>query len=240
MARKGNMVDIEINSTFLNETMLVKMYEPESFNPVYETNVCFMQDGDDYFQMGRIATLSDQLHDSFDIVNVFFVGIHYKDRYDRLKKYHPKGEQNEAYVQFLLEEVLPLVEDLIPLNPLGIKRTLMGDSLAGTFALMTALGNPDIFQKAIIQSPLVDDVVLHAANEAKNGALEIYHSIGLQENSVITTELGELDFIKPNQQLHESLNNKFHHYTYNEIPEGNHTWKYWQNEMEDVLTHMFS
>jgi len=240
MARKGNMVDIEIKSTFLQETMLVKMYEPESFDPIYETNICYMQDGDDYFQMGRIATLSDKLHDSYDIVNTYFIGIHYKDRKDRLKKYHPEGEQHGAYVKFLLEEVLSTVEDLIPLNPLGIKRALIGDSLAGTFALTTSLTYPDLFHKAILQSPLVDDVVMEIVTGSSNKSLEIYHSIGLQENSVATTELGDLDFVVPNQQLQGILMDRFPQYTYQEIPKGNHTWKYWQNEMEEVLVHMFS
>src|SRR5690625_5883037 len=98
MARKGTMFDKEIESVFLKEKMIVKIYEPEQYDPIYETNICIMQDGDDYFQLGRIATLSDELHDEYEIVNTYFVGIHYIDRYDRLKKYHPDGEQNEAYI----------------------------------------------------------------------------------------------------------------------------------------------
>src|SRR5690625_4771481 len=119
MARKGKMFDVNIESSFLQENMLIKIYQPETFNSLYENNVCIMQDGDDYFQMGRIATVSDQLHEEDEIINTTFVGIHYIDRADRLKKYHPNGEQFEAYVKFLTQEVLPMLKEKLPLNPLG-------------------------------------------------------------------------------------------------------------------------
>src|SRR5690625_3253887 len=163
MARKGNMFEKEINSLYLEEKMLVKVYEPEEYDPTYEINVCFMQDGDDYFQLGRIATISDELHEEYDIVNTYFVGIQYADRYDRLKKYHPEGEQHDAYVKFLMKEVIPFLDEHLPVNPLGTKRTLMGDSLAGTFAFMTALAHPETFHQVIMQSPFVNDVVIQAA-----------------------------------------------------------------------------
>jgi len=240
MARKGTMFDKEIESMYLKEKKIVKIYEPENYDPTYETNVCIMQDGDDYFQLGRVATVSDTLHEDYDIVNTYFVGIHYIDRFDRLKKYHPEGEQNEAYIQFLTKEVVPLIDSIIPLNPLGVKRTLMGDSLAGTLALMVALQYPSLFHKVILQSPFVDNTVLQAAKKSDNHLLEIYHSIGLLEENVPTTVLGKVDFIIPNQDLNKVLSESFTNYIYKEIDEGNHTWKYWQQELPDVLMEMFS
>lgn len=240
MARKGNMYTKTIESQFLQETMEIKIYEPEEFDSLYETNICIMQDGNDYFQMGRVATFSDRLHDNYDIVNTYFIGIHYIDRKDRVKKYAPTGEQNEAYMAFLTEEVLPLLGETLPLNPLGVKRTLMGDSLAATLAFMTLVKYDHLFQQAVIQSPLVDEHVLHAANNINNDQLKIYHSIGLDEASVDTTELGTLDFIEPNQKLHNILQKKIKDYTYVEIPDGNHTWKHWQNEMPAIMELMFN
>src|SRR5690625_1729245 len=153
MARKGNMFDKSIKSDFLHEEMIVKIYEPEQFNSLYENKVCIMQDGDDYYQLGRVATLSDQLHESGDLVNTTFVGIHYVDRFDRLKKYHPDGEQFEDYIHFLTEEVVPLLNEIVQLNPLGTERTLMGDSLAGTLALLCSLRHPTLYHNVIMHSP---------------------------------------------------------------------------------------
>lgn len=241
LARKGKMYDQEIDSKFLQEKKVIKIYEPEQFDSLYENKVCIMQDGDDYFHLGRIATLSDKLHDEGDIVNTIFVGIHYIDRFDRLKKYHPNGEQFEAYTNFLTKEVIPLLDEILPINPLGTVRTLMGDSLAGTIALTTALKYPDLFQQVVMQSPLVDETVLEIVKQARNvDSLDVYHSIGLRETEVPTTAGERVNFVNPNEQLAEILKEKLIDYEYVKIEDGNHTWKYWQKELPSILEKMFS
>lgn len=234
MARNGKMYDKTIESLFLKEPMTLKIYEPLTIDPMYETTICIMQDGDDYFQIGRIATLSDKLHEEYEITNAVFVGIHYIDRFDRLKKYHPDGEQYEAYIKFLTEEVVPLCDELVSLNPLGVTRALIGDSLAGTVGFMTAIRFPDLFQKVLMQSPLVNDAVLEAAKQIEN--IAVYHSIGLAEESVGTTRKERIDFLTPNQKLNKIISGKISAYYYFEIQSGNHTWKYWQAELPNALT----
>ncbi len=234
------MLEKEINSSYLDEKMTLKIYQPESFSPLYKYHICIMQDGNDYYQLGRVATFSDRLHDDAEIENTIFIGIHYKDRYDRLKKYHPSGEQYDAYTKFLMKEVIPLLDDTLPTYHMGGTRALMGDSLAGTLALMMAVKYPNTFGKVIIQSPLVDDVVLKAIEDATNlEALDIYHTIGTAETSVETTKGPGVDFLTPNRQLNKLLNQKGMTYYYKEIPDGEHTWKYWQKDMEDALKTIF-
>ncbi|WP_047982358.1 alpha/beta hydrolase [Ornithinibacillus contaminans] len=240
MGRKGKMLEREIMSNFLNELMTLKIYLPEAFSPLYKYHICIMQDGNDYYQLGRIATLSDQLHDDAAIENTVFVGIHYKDREDRLRKYHPAGEQHAAYTKFLVKEVVPLLDDFLPTYHMGGTRALMGDSLAGTLALVTAINYPHTFGKVIMQSPLVDDMVLESVRNADHlHGLEIYHTIGTAETSVETTLKPDVDFLTPNRALNELLGQKGLTYTYKEIPDGIHTWKYWQKDMIHALTTIF-
>src|SRR5699024_11548508 len=106
--------------------------------PLEKYHICIMQDGDDYYQMGRLATVSDELHENFENESTIFVGIHYEDRFDRRKKYHPSGEQNEAYIKYLSHEVGSLIDEFLPNLHNEQTRTLMGDSHAGTLQLMTA------------------------------------------------------------------------------------------------------
>lgn len=241
MARKGNMYDRTIDSKHLQESITLRIYEPEEFDSLYENNVCIMQDGDDYFQIGRIATVSDTLHENYDIVNTTFVGIPYIDRYDRWKKYHPDGEQFEAYKLFMYEEVLPLLDDILPINPLGTVRTLLGDSLGATVSLMTALSYPDTYNRVIMQSPYVDDKVLRFVEQYKElTEPEIYHTYGLKELKVPTTKLGRLNFLEPNETLVKLLKEKFSTYEYEVNPDGNHTWKYWQQELPHILAKVFA
>ncbi|MDL4842958.1 alpha/beta hydrolase [Aquibacillus rhizosphaerae] len=239
MGRKGKMVENEINSSYLNEKMIITWYLPEAFTPLSSYHVCIMQDGKDYFQLGKIATLSDQLHGDGEIDNTVFVGIHYRDRYDRYEKYHPNGAQNSAYIQFLIRELVPFLDGELPTYQVGGSRALMGDSLAGTLALMTATKYPNTFGKVIMQSPYVNQTVLDAVRSAGNlDAISFYHSIGTLETAVNTTNDGELNFINPNRELNEAFQQKQSDYIYREF-DGDHTWKYWQRELPDVLKMMF-
>lgn len=240
MGRKGKMIDKEIESTYLNETMILRIYQPESFSPLYKYHVCIMQDGNDYYQLGRVATLSDRLHTNEEISNTVFVGIHYQDRFDRRKKYHPDGEQNKAYTKFLIREVVPFLDDFLPTYNMGQTRTLMGDSLAGTLALMTAFTYPNTFGKVIMQSPYVDETVLSTIENAKSvQTIDIYHTIGTNETNVGLTDGNKMDFVNPNRRLKDILNNKGITYHYYELPDGEHTWKYWQKDLPNAIKTMF-
>lgn len=237
MARKGKMFEKEIDSTYLNETKVLKIYHPETFSPLYKYNICIMQDGDDYFQMGRVATFSDQLHDDYELTNTVFVGIHYKDANDRRRKYHPDGDQFEAYTKFMVKEVVPLLDELIPTSYMGKSRILMGDSLAGSFSLTTALRFPNTFGKVIMQSPFVDEPVMKKVNQAEDfSSLDIYHTIGTAENQAKLSDGAIVDQLTPNRELNKLITEKNGSYIYHELENGQHTWKYWQNDMIRALT----
>lgn len=229
------MYDKEINSHYLNETKTLQIYEPESYSADDPFHICIMQDGNDYYQLGRIATLSDHLHTNGEIVNTIFVGIHYIDKADRRKKYHPDGSQYDAYIQFLTDEVVPFLDQLLPINQHGVNRALIGDSLAGTIALMGAISHPELFQKAILQSPLVDETILSRVTFSSNDIMDVYHTVGTNETNVPIFDNQIFDFVTPNRELHDLLQMKVEHYTYKEIENGEHTWKYWQKDLKHAL-----
>lgn len=234
------MQEKEITSHYLEETLMLTWYLPEAFSSLYKYHICIMQDGNDYFQLGRIATLSDRLHTDGSITNTIFVGIHYRDKYDRKKKYHPQGEQQEAYIQFITREVIPLLDDMLPTLHMGKSRSLLGDSLAGTLALMTAVRYPNTFGHVIMQSPYVDDTVLEKVQEAENmHSIDIYHTIGTKETEVETTDGKISDFLTPNRYLHDILSKKNISYVYHEL-DGEHTWKAWQKDLPRALTTIFN
>lgn len=240
MKRNGKMESAIIDSIYLDESLEVRWYKPESFSPLYKYQLCIMQDGNDYFQMGRIATLSDQLHSDGQIQNTVFAGIHYRDRYDRIDKYYPDGKKHEAFLQFLLHEALPVLEDDLPTLHMGAARTLMGDSLAGTLSLVAALRFPHTFGGVVMQSPLVDEAVMREVRDAKQlDSLSIYHTIGTNETKVPTSFGKEMDFVEPNRSLQEYFVTKSVDYTYRELEDAEHTWKYWQRDMKQVLIDVF-
>lgn len=238
MGRKGSMIEKQLESKHLQETLTLNIYMPATFSSLYKYHVCIMQDGNDYFQMGRVATFSDQLHEEQAIENTIFVGIHYKDKFDRRSKYHPEGDKHTAYMKFLANEVVPFLDEELPTYHMGGSRVLMGDSLGGTISLLTALKYPNTFGKVIMQSPFVDTNVLETIKASTLHSFDIYHTIGIQETAVDTTNGEVLDFLVPNRKLHELLKEKLDAYTYHEL-DGNHTWKYWQGDLKRALLNIF-
>ncbi|ASF38839.1 alpha/beta hydrolase [Halobacillus halophilus] len=239
MGRKGSMTEYTINSSYLDEEMTLKVYTPENFSPLYKYHFCIMQDGNDYFQLGRAATLSDELHGEGKIENTIFIGIHYRDKYDRQDKYHPDGKKQAEYVNFLIREVVPFLDEELPGYHMGSGRTLVGDSLAGTVSFMTAVKFPNVFGNVIMQSPYVDEHVFEVIKSSKDmSSLTIYHTIGDQEYDVETTEGARKNFLQPNRDLNNYLTGRPCSYTFHEL-EGDHTWGTWQKDFKRALLTIF-
>ncbi|MCJ8006027.1 alpha/beta hydrolase [Lederbergia wuyishanensis] len=234
---QGTITEIDFKSKELSETLSLLVYLPASFSPLYKYSLLIVQDGKDYFQMGRLARYSDELIDQKKIENIIIVGSHYKNVMDRRNKYHPSGEQNPAYIRFLAHELVPWIDQEYPTTGMGKGRTLMGDSLAGTVSLMSALKYPNIFGRVILHSPFVNDAVLDAVNNHQNPSLlDVYQVIGKEEKVVEISN--NRDFLTPNRKLHQLFKEKGFQTFYDEF-DGGHSWKYWQPDVKRALEVMF-
>ncbi|MCR2820961.1 alpha/beta hydrolase [Lederbergia panacisoli] len=235
---QGTIHDIDFKSNELDETLSLLVYLPATFSPLYNYSLLIVQDGKDYFQMGRLARYADELIAEKKMENIIIVGAHYRSVTDRRNKYHPAGEQNQAYIRFLSHELVPWIDKEYPTTGMGKGRTLMGDSLAGTVSLMAALKYPNIFGRVILHSPFVNDTVLKAVeNHQTTSHLDIYHVIGKEETVVKVSK--NRDFLTPNRELHELFKEKGYNTFYDEF-DGGHSWKYWQPDVKRALLKMFS
>lgn len=233
--KNGKIEDISIYSEALGEEMQLLIHLPHNYSPLYKYEVLIASDGKDYFQYGRIGRVIDQLLDEEEIENVIVVGIPYKSVAERRRMYHPEGDRSEAYIRFLAHELVPYLDAEYPTFQVGAGRGLIGDSLAATTSLRTALKYPNIFGKVILHSPYVDESVLKLVEAAKDVAsLSIYHVIGEGETEVKTTVDGIQDFLTPNRLLKDLLEKKGFPYFYEEF-KGNHTWKHWQPDVPRAI-----
>ena len=238
--QQGTMLYKQIKSKFLKENLLLKIYKPKSYSPLYKYNICVMLDGDDYYKLGQITSISDQLHDKHQIENTIFVGIHYNNIRDRRMKYHPQGEKRMEFMRFLAHEVIPFLDQKFSTFMMTHTRALIGESLAGTSALMTVLKYPHTIGKVIMQSPYVDQTVLQTvADYQPIKSIDLYHSIGTNETAVQITNGLIVDFVEPNQQLSKLFKKSGTSYQYKEFKNEKHTWKYWQQHIPNALTSMF-
>jgi enterochelin esterase-like enzyme len=235
---KGSTKDYKIYSQSLQEEMELFIYFPGTFSPLYKYNLLIAQDGRDYFQLGRIASLSDELIRNKEMANTIIVGIPYNNVQDRRDKYHPNGSKNQAYIRFLAHELVPFLDSEFPTFQMGMGRCLIGDSLAATVSLMTAIEYPNTFGKVILQSPFVNHELKMKVKKFNTGHLiDIYHSIGLNETDVPTHNVKERNFLGSNRELSALIKEKSFTYHYEEF-DGDHTWTYWQADLHKALKHM--
>lgn len=239
MTNTGKIHEHTIYSDALQEEMTLLIYLPHNYTPLYRYTVLIAQDGKDYFQLGRLPRLTDKLLTEQEIENIIIVGVPYKDVKDRSRKYHPEGEQHEAYIRFLARELVPYIDSEFSTYQMGLGRALIGDSLAGTVSFKAALKYPHTFGRVIMQSPLVNIDVLDAVKSFQDvQLLNIYHIIGKEETTVKTTRGSEEDFLSPNRQLHQMMIQQNFSVFYEEF-DGGHTWKYWQPDLERGMKMMF-
>jgi enterochelin esterase-like enzyme len=236
---KGTIKEHTIKSNELGEEILLLVYLPANFSPLYKYSLLIAQDGRDYFQLGKIGRLADEYLFNREIENLMIIGIPYKDAGDRRRKYHPDGDQHQQYIRFLAHELVPFLDQEYPTYHMGSTRALIGDSLGATVSLMTALEYPHSFGKILLQSPYVNERVLEMVNSfTETELLEIYHIVGNLETQVQTTNGETSDFLSPNRKLSSIISGKSFTYFYDEF-DGDHTWTYWQPDLKRALKMMF-
>lgn len=232
---RGTVQDITLYSNALQEDMQLLVYLPANYSPLYKYTLLIASDGKDYFQLGRIPRVADELLADQQIENIIIVGIPYKNVQDRNNKYEPTGEQHMAYLRFLAHELVPYLDENYPTYQVGMGRTLIGDSLAATVSLNAALKYPNIFGRVILQSPKVGKELLAAVESFQSAhPFTVYHVIGKGETAVKLTSGGTEDFVEPNRELNKLMKNKGFSIFYEEF-DGDHTWKHWQPDLRRAL-----
>lgn len=235
----GKIEEITLQSKELGEEVMMLVYLPANYSPLYKYSLLIAQDGRDYFQLGRIGRIADEFLGRKEIENVIIVGIPYNSVEDRRRKYHPDGEQHQAYIRFLAHELVPYLDNLYPTYHMGMGRALIGDSLAATVSLLAALEYPHTYGKVLLQSPYVNKAVLSAVKNFKHPELlSVYHTIGLHETEVKTSSKNK-DFLTPNRELSGIFKERGFHYFYDEF-NGGHTWTYWQPDLKRAIKTMLS
>ncbi|RSL30226.1 esterase family protein [Salibacterium salarium] len=229
---------LTFHSTILNHTFDLHVYLPPNYSRLYTYHLAITQDGRDYFQLGRIGRkMETALEEGAE--DTIVIGIPYPSVEQRRYWYHPDSEGSTAYIQFLVKELLPFLEDTYKTPNLAQGRTLIGDSLGASISLLAALFYPYSFSRVMMHSPFVNDTVLQAVRQTDSWhSFDIYHTIGTEETNVETTDGNIQDFLSPNRDLYQLLQKKGSRYYYHEF-EGGHFWKYWEKDLPDAIRFMF-
>ncbi len=238
--QKGTTEEISIFSKSLGEEVSLLIYKPANYSPLYKYHLVIAQDGQDYFTLGRISRVIEELLSEKSIPNTILVGIPYKNVRDRREKYHPEGQNHNAYIRFLAHELAPFLDEQFPTYQMGRGRVLIGDSLGGSISLLAGLQYPNTFGKIAMQSPFISEGILKKVSQFQHPhLLQLYQVIGTKETAVETTNGKVKDFLAPNRELAAIVKGKGFESFYEEF-EGNHTWTYWQPDLKRALTYILN
>ncbi|CAN7339062.1 alpha/beta hydrolase-fold protein [Paenibacillus sp. LjRoot153] len=230
---KRTIVKDEVTSSLLGENRPLRIYLPPGYNELLSYPVIYCQDGEQFFNFGRIATTLTRLILDEDLEPAIVVGVDVNNA-NRTSEYAPEGERHDAYCQFFAEELLPYVESRYPVRTERSERILAGDSLGGTVSLHLALDYPSLFCRVISLSSAFFDITRERIKQEDDLSwLEIYMLIGTEETDV-TTERGTFDFVRENRLTHTFLQDKNATLHYTEKP-GKHIWGFWQLELPAAL-----
>lgn len=230
---KRTVVKDSLHSTHLQRSRALRVFLPPDYDEFLQYPVIYCQDGEQFFNFGRIATIVSRLIHEEGLEPVIVVGIDV-ELSRRNAEYDPQGEYFQAYCRFIAEELVPYIEANYAARSDVDERIVAGDSLGGTVSLHLALDYPELFQKMISLSGAFFDPTQQAIASAGNlSPLDIFMLIGLDETEV-KTDRGVFDFVTANRSAKKLLEEKGARIKYIEKP-GEHLWGFWQKELDAAL-----
>ncbi len=230
---KRTILKEEIHSRHLGEARTLRIYLPPGYNELLSYPVIYCQDGEEFFNFGRIATYANQLILDENIEPFIVVGVEVNTKI-RTQEYAPFGSRFEAYTACFAEEIIPYIEGKYPVRRSADERVLAGDSLGGSVSVHIALRYPELFRRIIsLSGAYYEQSQQLIAAESDLSALDVYMIVGLQETD-FESDTGVYDFVKLNQDTRDLLLERGATVRYAE-KDGKHLWGFWQKELPDAI-----
>ncbi|GAA0830783.1 alpha/beta hydrolase-fold protein [Bifidobacterium pullorum subsp. gallinarum] len=230
---KRTIVKEVIQSKFLQEDRTLRIYLPPGYNEILSYPVVYCQDGEEFFNFGRIATWANQLILEEGVEPFIIVGVEVNTKV-RTEEYAPFGNRFDAYLSCFAEEIIPFIEQNYPVRREPSERVLAGDSLGGSVSVHLALRYPQLFTRIISLSGAFYEKSQDMIREERDLSwLDIYMIVGLQEDNY-TTDTGVYNFVELNRSTKALLEERGARVSYLE-KDGRHLWGFWQKELPAAL-----
>lgn len=230
---KRTILKEQIDSKHLGEPRTLRIYLPPGYNELLSYPVIYCQDGEEFFNFGRIATYANQLILDDNIEPFIIVGVEVNTKI-RTQEYAPFGSRFESYTSCFAEEIVPYIEAKYPVRRTPDERILAGDSLGGSVSVHIALRYPELFSRIIsLSGAYYEESQKLIAAETDLSALDVYMIVGLQETD-FESDTGIYDFVQLNRDTRDLLTARGATVRYAE-KDGKHLWGFWQKELPDAL-----
>lgn len=219
-------------SKILNKRLPYQVYLPPLNYIHQKLPVLYVNDGSWYKHKGGFVKKVDALIKSKKIQPIAVVLI--STEYDLVPKDIRSDVRNALYLcnpkynDFFMRELLPKTERSYPIDPNN--RSLLGVSFGGLAAAYTAIEYKHDFKNVLLQSPAFHPrkFIYKAYQKKLTNEFNVYMSYGTAKD----TQKQD----KPFAKILESKNIDF---KLNIIEDGNHNWKNWSSQFDEILTYYF-
>ena len=237
-ARPGKVVEHRMRSDIFGETRPFSVYLPARFRETRRYPLLVVHDGEEFVRFAGLKHALDNLIHRLEIPPLV---VALTQSPDRLREY----ADDERHARFLVEELVPGLEEKYPLVGTPSARALMGASFGAVASLSAAWRHPGYFHSLLLQSgsfaftdignehdrgPLFDPVVkfVNAFRENPGKPVDkVYVSCGTYES-----------LIYYNRSMVPLLERTGMEVRYNEARDG-HNWENWRDRLREGLSWLF-
>jgi enterochelin esterase family protein len=236
-ARRGSVEDRALDSRVFGQRRDVKVYLPARFRESRRYPLLVVHDGFDYLAFASLQAVLDNLIHRLEIPPLIAVMTQSPDR---MREY----AADPRHADFVVEELVPWLEQSLPLVKQASARALLGASFGAVASLSTAWRHPGFFGRLLLQSgsfvfteigdhdrgPVFDPVV-RFVNEFRQSpgrpAESVFVSCGVYES-----------LIYYNRSLVPLLQETGMQVRFREANDG-HNWENWRDRLREGLSFLF-
>jgi len=236
-SREGQLIDVMLPKTPWGAPRPLTVYLPARYRLSRRYPLLVVHDGGDYLKYANLKFVLDNLIHRLEVAPLIVALTHPKDR---LTEY-PDDPKHAA---FIVNHVLPYMEQAFPLYKAPAQRCLMGASFGGVASLSVAWRNPGVFGKLLLQSgsfaftdigeqkrgPAFDRVVKFVNAYRENPgkpADRVFLSCGTYES-----------LIYENRSMVPFMQGTGIDVRYNEARDG-HNWENWRDRLQAGLSWLY-
>lgn len=229
---KGSLsINKAIYSYVLNKKIKYKIYLPSIKYIEKPLPVIYFTDGQLFADNDYFINTIDDLISSHKIKPVSLVFIDPREIGSNINLRNEYYLCNQNYSRFVVEELLPFIEERSPVSKKAEERGFWGQSFGGLFAMYISNLYPNYFKNIILQSPafypcssIYEEFAYNPRRDFK-----IYMSYGTDIND---TENQDLPMI-------QILRDKNYDLKVNRIENGKHNQTTWMKQVEEIMVHFF-
>lgn len=236
-ARKGTIEERHVDSRVFGDWRPIKVYRPARFRETRRYPLLIVHDGFDYLGFANLQEILDNLIHRLELPPLIAI---LTQSPDRMNEY----AADDRHADFLVKDLVPQMEDLLPLVREPSARALVGASFGAVASLATAWKHPGFFGKLLLQSgsfvfteigehdrPPVFDPVVKFVNKFRKDpgrpADSVFVSCGVYES-----------LIYYNRSLVPLMQETGMHVRFREANDG-HNWENWRDRLREGLSYLF-